>query len=284
MQREIIDIISGKPTSDGAGIKLTRVFSGKQAHKFDPFLMLDEFNSDDADDYIAGFPAHPHRGFEAVAYMLQGSMYHQDHLGNQGKLESGDVQWMTAGRGIIHSEMPQQEAGKLHGFQLWINLPKAEKMKPATYQDIPDSQIPCYTHGGVNYKLIAGEIELAGEWRHGAVTGLASQALYIDLHFSTIATAELSIPDGHTALLYLYQGEADIGAGRQLLEKGELAQLSHLGSLTLHATADTRILLLAGKPLKEPISQHGPFVMNTPEEVEQAISDYRDGTLTAERA
>jgi len=280
MQREITKITPGRATADGAGVKLTRIFGGNQPRLFDPFLLLDEFGSDQASDYIAGFPEHPHRGFETVTYMLQGCIQHQDHLGNQGLLESGDIQWMTAGRGIIHSEMPQQQEGQLRGFQLWINLPKAEKMKPAAYRDIPSKQIPQYTHNGIHYKHIAGKFKLDEKLRQGAVVGLTSQALYLDLHFIETSQTQLTLPDNHTAMLYMYEGEANVGSKKQPLNKGELAQLSLQGTIAIHAEAGTKLLLLAGKPLNEPIVQHGPFVMNTAEEINQAIEDYRNGTLT----
>ena len=183
MNREVIEVNSYRPTSDGAGVKLNRVFGGRQVHRFDPFLMLDEFRSDEAADYIGGFPSHPHRGFETVTYMLEGRMLHEDHLGNKGILADGDVQWMTAARGIIHSEMPQQVEGRMHGFQLWVNLPAAEKMKAPYYRDIPASDIPVRSYQGVDYKVVAGEVRIGGERMEGAVSGLSIRPLYVDLHF-----------------------------------------------------------------------------------------------------
>ncbi len=280
MSREITQIITGREASDGAGVKLTRVFGGHQPQQYDPFLLLDEFGSDQANDYIAGFPDHPHRGFETVTYMLEGCMLHQDHLGHEGLLKSGDVQWMTAGRGIIHSEMPQQQEGRLRGFQLWLNLPKLEKMKAAAYRDIPSSQIPIRDINGIRYKLIAGEQTINGEKIQGAITGLTTQPLYLDIHFLEKAETTLKIPDGHTTLLYLYEGSAAIGSLKHELKKGQMAQTGTEGKLIIDALPDSRLLVLAGKPLNEPIAQYGPFVMNTSQEINQAIEDYRNGKLT----
>ena len=281
MSREIVGILTGRDTQDGAGLTLIRVFGGDQAKQLDPFLMLDEFGSDEPNDYLGGFPEHPHRGFEAISYMLDGKMRHQDSLGNQGLLQGGDVQWLTAGRGVLHSEMPEQTEGKLHGFQLWINLPKTEKMKPAAYRDIPASQIPQRTIDDIHYKLIAGGITLDEQSLQGAVMGLASQAVYLDIQFATAGASRITLDDGLTTLLYLYKGSATIGHQQQRLDKGELAQLTTEGELIIEASVDSRMLLLAGKPFNEPIFQHGPFVMNSPEEIHQAVEDYRAGTLTS---
>jgi len=280
MHREIIQIIKGQVTQDGAGVTLTRVFGSDHAKQLDPFLMLDEFGSNQPNDYLPGFPEHPHRGFEAIAYMLEGKMRHQDSLGNQGLLESGDVQWLTAGRGILHSEMPEQSEGKLQGFQLWVNLPKAEKMKPAAYQDIAAEKIPQHTIDGIHYKLIAGSVRLGGEVMQGAITGLPSQLSYLDIHFRQSATSHITLDEPLTTLLYAYQGGVTVGP-QQSLDKGELAQLSNSGELVIKGEAGSRLLLLTGKPFDEPIFQHGPFVMNSPEEIHQAVEDYRNGKLTS---
>lgn len=278
--RRLKAISQGRPTSDGAGVKLTRIFGGRHPESFDPFLMLDAFGSDEASDYIAGFPSHPHRGFETVTYMLEGRMLHEDHLGNRGLLNSGDVQWMTAAHGIIHSEMPQQESGRMAGFQLWINLPSTEKMKAPSYRDIPAGEIPERTLDGSQYKIIAGEITLDNERIQGAISGITTEPLYLDLHPANGAQIEIPIPDGHTTLLYAYQGQIQIEAAEQPLQAGELGTLSKEGVLRFMASGDARLLLLAGKPIQEPIVQYGPFVMNSQEEIEQAIHDYRSGRLT----
>lgn len=281
MQRKIQEILQGRPASDGAGVKLTRVFSGgSKPHRFDPFLMLDEFGSDDASDYIAGFPSHPHRGFETVTYMLQGKMEHQDHLGNIGLLNDGDVQWMTAARGIIHSEMPKQTEGKMRGFQLWINLPAAEKMKDPSYSDISGERIPDIEQDGVYVKLIAGELPLFGTELKGVVHGLSTEPVYVDVHLEENRTFSMPVKDGHTALIYVYEGEVSVPYTERPIRKTELALLSKEGEVKVKANVASRLLILAGKPIGEPIVQYGPFVMNTPQEIDQAIQDYRAGVLT----
>lgn len=281
MNREVINVSAGRPASDGAGVKLTRIFGGSKPQQFDPFLMLDHFGSDDADDYMAGFPSHPHRGFETVTYMLEGRMLHEDHLGNKGLLEDGDVQWMTAARGIIHSEMPQQKEGRMSGFQLWVNLPAAEKMKDPYYRDIPSKDIPVFEMDGTTYKLIAGEQAFGGEKMVGAVVGLSTDPLYVDVHIAPQKQVTISIPDGHTALVYVYQDNAWIGNKQTEVKQGQLAMLTKEGALTMKGNETTRAIVLAGKPIGEAVAQYGPFVMNTPEEIEQAIDDYRAGKLTS---
>ena len=278
MIRKIKQIDTARPASDGAGVKLNRVFGGKPK-LYDPFLLLDAFGSEEASDYIAGFPSHPHRGFETVTYMLEGKMLHEDHMGNKGLLNNGDVQWMTAARGIIHSEMPQQEEGRMSGFQLWVNLPAAEKMKDPFYRDIPASDIPETNFDGIKVKAIAGEINLNGEFLKGAVSGLSTEPLYLDVHMPADTEISLPVADGHTALIYVYEGDVDVAAKN--IESLQVALLSESGNVEVKATVDARFLLLAGKPLNEPVVQHGPFVMNTHQEIEQAIQDYRDGVLTS---
>ncbi|MDH5546915.1 MAG: pirin family protein [Gammaproteobacteria bacterium] len=281
MYREIINISQGRAASDGAGVKLTRVFGGsRNAEQTDPFLMLDAFGSDEAADYIAGFPSHPHRGFETVTYMLEGRVLHEDHLGNRGLLQNGDVQWMTAARGIIHSEMPQQEEGRMSGFQLWVNLPAAEKLKDPNYRDIASADIPTRTVENVFYKIIAGDIQLAGEAIHGAVSGLSTRPVFVDIHFKEDQHIELDIPYDHTLLVYVYQGRASGGSRKIEISNGQLALFNREGKLALDGDKGTRLIVLAGKPLREPVVQYGPFVMNTVEEIEQAIQDYQSGTLT----
>jgi redox-sensitive bicupin YhaK (pirin superfamily) len=276
-ERQIQQILAGQPASDGAGVRLNRVLNPQRP--LDPFLMLDEFNSDQADDYIAGFPAHPHRGFETVTYMLEGRMLHEDHLGNRGLLTSGAVQWMTAGRGIIHSEMPQQEDGRMRGFQLWINLPAAEKMKPASYQDISPDMIPVVELDGAEVKVIAGRFSHEGSTTVGAVSGVSTDPLYLDVSLAARSELALPVTAGHTALVYVFEGELIIGESP--VRHGQMAVLADGDLLKLRGGAsDGRALVLAGKPLREPIKQYGPFVMNTTEEIEQALRDYRDGRLT----
>ncbi len=277
--RSIEEVIEGQPTSDGDGVKLTRVIGGENLSRFDPFLMLDEFGSDKAADYIGGFPSHPHRGFETVTYMLDGSLEHKDHMGNIGKLDSGDVQWMNAGSGVIHSEMPQQEEGLMRGFQLWLNLPGAEKMKPPTYQDLKADSIPVYEIDEVKIKAIAGELVSGPVKLQGAVSGLTTDPAYLDIGFKAGQSLTLDVPLGYTALVYVYEGSVSLAGSDYLLRKGRLARLSKEGLLGLNASVDSRVLVMTGKPIGEPVVQHGPFVMNKVEEIQQAIRDYNQGKL-----
>jgi redox-sensitive bicupin YhaK (pirin superfamily) len=287
--RTLVQIIESKPTSDGAGVKLRRSLGSQRGLYVDPFLMLDEFYSDNPDDYIAGFPSHPHRGFETVTYMLDGHMRHEDHLGNRGDLGPGDVQWMTAARGIIHSEMPQQSEGRMRGFQLWLNLPSKEKMKPAAYRDIPAVEIPQVSlpQGGV-VKVIAGRLELPGSVISGPVNGagvkLSTDPMYVDVRLPAGAEFSAPITKGHSAFLYAYDGSADIGApgASKPLPHRAAGVLSDGEGVRVQAgAAGVRFLLLAAMPIREPVVQYGPFVMNTREEIEQALADYRDGRLAA---
>ncbi|MEX0604639.1 MAG: pirin family protein [Marinobacter sp.] len=278
--RTIKQVIPAIETSDGAGVKIKRSIGQSQAVRLDPFLMLDEFGSDQAADYLAGFPSHPHRGFETVTYMIEGHMLHEDHLGNQGNLKNGGVQWMTAGRGIIHSEMPQQEEGIMRGFQLWLNLPAAEKMTDAGYRDIQPEDIPEIPFSGGKLKLIAGELDIEGTNRCGAVTGGTTAPVYADIHLEADGRLELPLAGELDGMLYLYEGGASLGDQR--LSPGSASVLSSGDSITLAAGAEgARLLLIAGRPIGEPIVQYGPFVMNTRQEIEQTLQDYRDGRLTA---
>ncbi len=282
--RTLLKVIESVATSDGAGVKLRRSIGSSQFQRLDPFLMLDEFGTENPDDYIAGFPDHPHRGFETVTYMLDGHMLHQDHLGNRGDLKSGDVQWMTAGRGIIHSEMPQQLEGRMRGFQLWINLPAKEKMKPAAYRDIPASEIPVMAlPGGGRVKVIAGTLVVEGRATPGPIQGLTTDPLYFDVALPAGASFAHAVAQDHNAFVYAYEGSADIGpAGATRTLKTHCAGVLSAGDsvAVIAGAAGARFILLAGKPLNEPIAQHGPFVMNTREEIEQAIRDYQSGALT----
>lgn len=301
--RRIEEILKGRPASDGDGVKLTRIFGGADPERFDPFLLMDEFGSDESNDYIGGFPSHPHRGFETVTYMLEGHMEHRDHMGNVGELRNGDVQWMTAAAGVIHSEMPKQEEGRLRGFQVWLNLPANEKMKSPAYRDIPAADIPVYERGAIRIKSIAGQLIWPrpqsqdkdtdnhpgnGETLRGAVSGLTTDPAFLDIDFSASAAGAgqngaeplklaIEVPDQHRALLYLYEGEAVVGEDRRRLGRGELALLSASGRVELEAAPGSRAVLLTGRPLREPIVQYGPFVMNSRSEIEQALEDYRDG-------
>jgi len=279
--RTVEEVLQAMQASDGDGVRLLRVFGGQNLARFDPFLMLDEFGSDQPRDYIGGFPPHPHRGFETVTYMLEGKMEHRDHMDNVGLLEPGDVQWMKAGAGVIHSEMPRQEQGRMRGFQLWVNLPAAEKMTPATYQDIPAAQIPAFELEGLRIKAIAGRLPVNGQEVAGAVTGRSTDPAYLDLA-SGDKPVELTVgvPDGHTVLLYVYEGSLRVGDAQTGIARRQLARLSRAGEVRFQLTAGSRALLIAGRPIGEPIVHYGPFVMNSRAEIEQAINDYNAGRLT----
>ena len=278
MQTRMIErIVSGIATSDGAGVKLTRVLTQDLQQRLDPFLMLDNFHSNDPDDYIAGFPDHPHRGFETVTYMIAGRLRHRDNAGHQGLLQNGGVQWMTAGRGIIHSEMPEQEDGVMEGFQLWLNLPARRKMIPAWYRDIPSAEIPEYkTAEGVTVRVIAG----TSNGISGAMTREDTEPLYLDIDLPAGNQFSTAIPTTHNAFIYVYRGAVTIG-GRTLEENrmGILSNDPRADGVTISATAPAKAILVSGKPLREPIVQHGPFVMNTKEEIYQTIKDYQEGRL-----
>lgn len=281
--RPLRQIIPAAETSDGAGVRLRRSLGQSQLARLDPFLMLDEFSSDDATDYIAGFPAHPHRGFETVTYIIDGHMLHEDHLGNRGDLQSGGVQWMTAGRGIIHSEMPQQREGLLRGFQLWINLPAREKMKPAAYRDIQSEDIPQIDMAdGRSIRVIAGTLRLADRKIAGPVQGSTTEPLYLDVHLPPDAPFEHPVDPAHNTFIYPFEGDLMLGEPGQAVAAGRAALTGEGDSVKILAGKHgSRFLLLAGRPIGEPVAQYGPFVMNTREELEQALRDYQDGTLTA---
>jgi redox-sensitive bicupin YhaK (pirin superfamily) len=283
--RTLRQVIRSVPTSDGAGVKLRRSLGSGVGLRHDPFLMLDEFSSENPGDYIAGFPAHPHRGFETVTYLLDGHMLHEDHLGHRGDLKSGGVQWMTAGRGIIHSEMPQQLEGRMRGFQLWINLPAKEKMKPAGYRDIDPSEIPVVELAdGGTVKVIAGSAQSNGTATAGPIRGLTTDPLYLDVDLPAGAVLTQAIDDGRNAFLYVFEGDAFVGpAGdERALATHSAGLLSPGDEIRVRGgEKGARFLLLAGKPIGEPIVQYGPFVMNSREEIEQAIRDYQNGQLAA---
>jgi len=280
-ERELIRVIPSQAVSDGAGVQLRRSIGAVRGLYLDPFLMLDEFYSDNPDDYLAGFPEHPHRGFETVTYMLDGHMQHRDHLGNRGDLGPGSVQWMTAGRGVIHSEMPQQTEGRMRGFQLWINLPAAEKMKPAAYQDIPADGTPVVAlDGGGQARVIAGKLVQQSGTTIGPIAGLSTDPWYFDLHLPADTRLTLPLPPQHTAFVYVYEGDLKLGAREQALPLRAAGVLGPGEQLRIAAAASgARLLVLAGKALNEPVVQYGPFVMNTREEIEQALADYQRGQL-----
>jgi redox-sensitive bicupin YhaK (pirin superfamily) len=279
--RKLQAVIESVAASDGAGVKLRRSLGSRQNLRFDPFLMLDEFFSDDPDDYLAGFPSHPHRGFETVTYMLDGHMRHEDSFGNRGDLGPGDVQWMTAARGIIHSEMPQQTAGRMRGFQLWLNLPAREKMKPAAYRDIPSREIPTVTlEGGGAARVIAGEFVQGDTRVAGPIGGLSTQPLYFDVQLPAASETLLPTPLTHNAFLYVYEGDAVVGDDARPLPFRSAGLLTPGAAVRIRAgEKGVRLLLLAGKPIGEPVVQYGPFVMNTAEEIQQAVIDYQRGQL-----
>jgi redox-sensitive bicupin YhaK (pirin superfamily) len=275
--REVARRVRGQATSDGAGVRMTRVIGTPAFDSLDPFLLLDEFRSDDPNDYLAGFPDHPHRGFETVTYMLAGHMRHGDNQGNTGKLGPGSVQWMTAGRGIVHSEFPEQEEGLMWGFQLWVNLPARDKMTQPRYQDIQADAIPEIELGpGATARVITGAVEGV----RGPVTNVATEPLYFDLHLEPGARYTATLPAEHNAFVYVYQGEAQVGAAGTAIERGELAMLTRGAALPVVAGAEgTRLIVVAGRPLGEPVARYGPFVMNTTEEIQQAFADYQAGRL-----
>ncbi|MGF1626746.1 MAG: pirin family protein [Alphaproteobacteria bacterium] len=277
--RPVMRRFTGMPASDGAGVKLTRVIGRPGLEELDPFLLLDEFGSEKGADYIAGFPDHPHRGFETVTYMLAGRMRHQDNKGNVGLLGPGSVQWMTAGRGIVHSEMPEQEDGLMAGFQLWVNLPSRDKMTTPRYQDIAPEAIPVVDAGnGARVTVIAGRVGAT----KGAVDTGATEPTYLDVHLDAGGVFTHAVPDGHNAFVYVYQGQAEVGeaaAGAKPVARGQIAVLGDGDAIRVAAAdgASARLLLIAGKPLGEPIARRGPFVMNTAAEIRQAIEDYMAG-------
>lgn len=280
-QRRVLSIQPGQPASDGAGVRLNRIIGGPALERFDPFLMLDEFSSSDPDDYIAGFPSHPHRGFETITYMLEGRMRHEDHLGNVGLLGSGGVQWMTAARGIIHSEMPEQESGMLRGFQFWLNLPAGEKLGQPGYRDIAAEEIPrVSTAAGVEAVVIAGCLDDGQIRQEGAVQRPHTRPQLFDLHLPAGSHISPRLSDGQRIMLYVYEGLLELPqADTQPVSAGHLLRLSDSGELHLASSQGARVLLFGGTPLNEPIVQYGPFVMNSREEIEQAMRDYRDGVL-----
>ena len=270
--RKLTQLINAQATQDGDGVNIHRLAGRYLLDTLNPFLMIDEINSDDAADYIGGFPEHPHRGFQTITYMKAGRMRHRDHMGNEGVITAGDVQWMTAGAGVLHSEMPEQEEGLLHGFQIWLNLPATEKMQPAAYQEISSTQV---TEQRLSkdtvVRVIAGQVSINQKLLQGPVTEESTQPVFVDVQLAANESVELEFNDQNPALVYVYSGATDTINARQmgLYGKGSALKLQA-------GTLGAQLLLLSGKPINEPIVQHGPFVMNTHDEIDQAIKDFQN--------
>lgn len=270
--RQLTQIVSAQNTSDGAGVKLKRIIGQSSLQRLDPFLLLDEFGSDQPEDYIGGFPEHPHRGFQTVTYMLTGKMQHRDSSGNVGMIESGGLQWMNAGRGIIHSEMPLQSSGMMRGFQLWLNLPASHKMSDPSYQDIPSTEIPVVqVNPGLQIKVLAG----AFEGTQGPVNTQIVKPLFLDLVFGRPQTITVQLDSGSSAFVYCYQGRVNIG--QRQLKAGQLGVLTDGEQVEIVGKTGSRCILVSAQPINEPIVQYGPFVMNTQQEIEQALRDFQSG-------
>jgi redox-sensitive bicupin YhaK (pirin superfamily) len=277
--RDVERLVAGEATSDGAGVKLTRVLTQSLQRRLDPFLMLDAFGTDNPQDYIGGFPDHPHRGFETVTYMIAGRMRHRDSAGHEGLLQNGGVQWMTAGKGVIHSELPEQEDGRMEGFQLWLNLPAKDKLRAPWYRDIQGHDIPEFaTSEGVKVRAIAG----ASHGVDGAMQREITEPLYLDLELPAGSSFEQSLPAGHNAFVYVYRGGVDIGATHVPSQRmAILGNGPDRDGVVIKAQRPSRALLIAGRPLGEPIAQYGPFVMNTHNEIVEAVQDYQAGKFGA---
>jgi len=273
--REIRQIIDAQPATDGAGVAINRMSGFAPERSMDPFLMLDEIQSDRREEFEAGFPPHPHRGFETVTYMLEGGFAHTDSMGNTGTISPGGAQWMTAGSGVIHSEMPGPEADRIHGFQLWLNLPAAEKMQPPRYRDIQGDEVVTRGSNAANIRLIAGELVVDGERVEGVVGGKSTRPIIADVALS--GRTRLTVDAALSLHVYVYKGEVTV-QGRAVNAR-QLAYLTRGDELELSTAADSGLLLFGGLPIQEPVAHHGPFVMNTSEEIMQAMRDYRDGTL-----
>ncbi|WP_371763513.1 pirin family protein [Massilia sp.] len=276
--RGVERLVGGQFVMDGAGVKINRVLTQALQRRLDPFLMLDAFGSDKAGDYIAGFPEHPHRGFETVTYMLTGNMRHRDSAGHEGAITNGGVQWMTAGRGVIHSEMPEQNEGLMEGFQLWLNLAAKDKMSAPWYRDIPAAAVPRFTlDSGATVQVIAGSSHGVA----GAVQREVTEPLYLDIELPAGATFEQALPAGHNAFLYVFRGEVVVeGKAVPQARMAILDNAKAADGVRIKASQPSRLLLIAGRPLNEPIAQYGPFVMNTQAEVFQAVEDFRNGKFT----
>jgi hypothetical protein len=275
MNRTLLQVYQARPSRDGDGVKINRIAGAHMNQVLDPFLMIDEINADSAVDYMGGFPEHPHRGFETITYMKAGRMRHRDHMGNEGVIGPGDVQWMTAGRGVLHSEMPEQEQGLMHGFQLWLNLPAADKLKPAAYRDIPSAEVASYRDArGNELRVIAGEIGIDDTRLSGSLPAMPTRPVLADVSVAPGADIILDVGDYEQVLVFVYAGASTE------LDTRTLGVYGKGKKLTLSAAEQGfAALVLTGKALREPIAQHGPFVMNHPEEIEQAIRDFQQGTL-----
>ncbi len=275
MNRKLLQVYQARPSRDGDGVKINRIAGTQMNRVLDPFLMIDEINSDSAADYMGGFPEHPHRGFETITYMKAGRMRHRDHMGNEGVIGPGDVQWMTAGRGVLHSEMPEQEKGLMHGFQLWLNLPAVDKLKPAAYCDIRSADIPsCRDRTGREVRVIAGEVGIEDTSVSGCLPVMATQPLLSDVSVAPGEEIILNVGDYEQVLVFVYAGTSTE------LKTKTLGVYGGGEKLVLRAGKHGfEALVLSGKALREPIAQYGPFVMNQPEEIEQAIRDYQEGRL-----
>lgn len=275
--RAVERLITGQPTRDGAGVTLNRLITPALQRRLDPFLMLDAFGSDSPDDYLAGFPDHPHRGFETITFMIEGRMRHRDSVGHEGVLTSGGVQWMVAGRGVIHSELPEQQDGRMEGFQLWLNLAARDKLCPPWYRDIAAADLPVYTTpDGVRVQIIAGR----SHGIHGAVERPVTEPLYLDIRMTAGSHFAQPLPAGHNAFVCVYRGQVCCGAADTEVAAGRMAILEtnpDADGVLLTAKAPTRLILVAGRPLAEPIVQYGPFVMNTEQEIRQTLEDFRAG-------
>ena len=278
-QKTVAKVVRGMPTSDGAGVSLTRIIGQPDLPRLDPFLMLDFFGSDNPGEYIAGFPPHPHRGFQTVTYMLAGKMRHKDSVGNEGVIDAGGIQWMNAGRGIIHEEMPEQEEGLLQGFQLWVNLPAKEKMSAPNYQDIQPDSVPTVQIQNASVKVLAGEVDGV----KGPVKTTAVAPTFLDIDLKS-GQCDIALKSNEAAFLYVYEGNITVGKGDQaqktMLESGELGVLSQQGTrISFSSEKGSKIIVVSGKPINEPIVQYGPFVMNSQQEIVQAFNDYQSGVL-----
>ncbi|RLT99402.1 pirin family protein [Ketobacter sp.] len=285
---KILHRIPARPASDGAGVKIKRVVPMGDYGVMDPFLMLDEIRSETGSDYAAGFPSHPHRGFETVTYMRQGQLEHRDHMGNQGVIQAGGAQWMTAGRGVIHSEMPLQKDGAFHGFQLWLNLPADEKLRPAEYHNLEPADIPLVVSGSHRIHVLGGDWMADGDRIAGPIRGRTTEPQLWDLELNGTDPLTLKLDPALKTLLFVYEGQVRVGGkDGEDVHAAQMISVQHEGAFPLQSTQhvqsnqQARVLLLAGRPLKEPVVQYGPFVMNTREQIEEAIQDYQLGTLTS---
>jgi hypothetical protein len=273
--REVANLVDAQPTVEGAGVRLHRALGSRALPMLDPFLLLDEIHSDNPDDYLPGFPTHPHRGFETVTYVLDGAMEHRDSLGYHGHLGPGSAQWMTAGHGIVHSEMPLQEQGRMWGFQLWVNLPAVNKLIHPRYQDIAPSRVVEAMVDDAAVRLIAGEVD----GKRGPVEGIVTAPEMLDVSLPPRGSMSRALPASHTAFVYVIEGSVEVGAARTAVGAGKLAALGAGDLLALRSTAGGRLLCFAARPIGEPVARYGPFVMNTDQEIRQAIDDYRSGRL-----